>query len=125
GADATRATAAALVAYALGLPAYVLIKVLTPGFYAREDTATPVRIAVVCVAVNTAVALALMRPFAHVGIALATAISAWLNAALLARALRARGALSPDRRLVARAWRAGLASLVMGVALWPSAQALD
>jgi len=125
GTDATRATAAALVAYALGLPAYVLIKVLTPGFYAREDTATPVRIAVVCVAVNTVVALALMRPLAHVGIALATAVSAWLNAALLARALRARGALAPDRRLVARAWRAGLASLVMGAALWPSAQALD
>ena len=124
GAEARRATAAALVAYAAGLPAYVLIKVLTPGFYAREDTATPVRIAIVCVIVNTAAALLLMRTLAHVGIALATAISAWLNALLLALALRRRGGFAPDSRLVARAWRAGVATLAMGAALWLAALAL-
>jgi putative peptidoglycan lipid II flippase len=111
------ATAAALVAYACGLPAYVLIKVLTPGFYAREDTGTPVRIAVACVALNTLAALALMRVLGHVGIALATALSAWVNCALLARGLVARGALRADARLRRATLGATAASLVMAAAL--------
>jgi putative peptidoglycan lipid II flippase len=117
--DATvsTATAAALVAYACGLPAYVLIKVLTPGFYAREDTGTPVRIAVACVALNTLAALALMRVLGHVGIALATALSAWVNCALLARGLVARGALRADARLRRATSGATAASLVMAAAL--------
>lgn len=118
GAAEAGATAAALAAYALGLPAYVLIKVLTPGFYAREDTRTPVKIAVVCVVANTAAALALMRPFAHVGIALATAASAWLNVVALAVILRRRGYLAPDASLVGRAPRMLLASAIMAAALW-------
>ena len=111
------ATAAALVAYACGLPAYVLIKVLTPGFYAREDTGTPVRIAVACVALNTLAALALMRVLGHVGIALATALSAWVNCALLARGLVARGALRADARLRRATLGATAASLFMAAAL--------
>ncbi|WP_370366302.1 murein biosynthesis integral membrane protein MurJ, partial [Maricaulis sp.] len=112
------ATAAALAAYAVGLPAYVLIKVLTPGFYAREDTKTPVKIAVVCVIANTGVALALMGPFAHVGIAFATAVSAWINVAALAVILRRRGHLTPDAALLKRTPRMILASVIMGAALW-------
>jgi putative peptidoglycan lipid II flippase len=112
-ATAASATAAALVAYACGLPAYVLIKVLAPGFYAREDTRTPVRIAVLCVALNTVVAFALMRVLGHVGIALATALSAWVNCVLLARGLVARDALRPDARLR----RAALGSLAASVAM--------
>lgn len=112
------ATAAALAAYAAGLPAYVLIKVLTPGFYAREDTKTPVKIAVVCVIANTAAALVLMGPFAHVGIAFATAISAWINVVALAVVLRKRGHLAPDAALLKRAPRMIVASLIMGAALW-------
>ena len=72
-AEASRATGAALAAYALGLPAYVLVKVLTPGFFAREDTRTPVKIAIVCLISNVVIALALIWWLAHVGIALATA----------------------------------------------------
>lgn len=117
GAGVSAATAAALIAYAAGLPAYVLIKVLAPGFYAREDTRTPVRIAVVCVILNTLAALALMNVLGHVGIALATAFSAWVNAALLARGLAARGALRPDARLRRAALGAAAASLVMAAAL--------
>ncbi|MBL8698657.1 MAG: murein biosynthesis integral membrane protein MurJ [Alphaproteobacteria bacterium] len=113
----TRETARALVAYSLGLPAYVLIKVLAPCYYARQDTRTPVKIAVLCVAVNTAVALVLMQVVAHVGIALATAASAWLNAALLARGLLARGAFALEPRTRARGLRALAASLAMGAAL--------
>jgi len=116
-AAAASATAAALFAYSLGLPAYVLVKVLAPGFYAREDTRTPVRIAVACVAANTVMALALMGPLGHVGIALATAAAAWLNCALLARGLARRGALRLDARLRRVAPRAAAASLAMAAAL--------
>ncbi len=95
----TEATAATLMAYALGLPAFVLIRSVLPGFYAREDTATPVRIAVVAVAANIALKLALMGPLQQVGLALATSLSSWLNFVLLALALRRRGFLVLDRRL--------------------------
>ncbi|HSE77385.1 MAG TPA: murein biosynthesis integral membrane protein MurJ [Alphaproteobacteria bacterium] len=124
GGFAVDATAAALQAYALGLPAYVLIKVLTPGFYAREDTATPVKIAIACVVANTALALILMRPLAHVGIALASALAAWLNAALLALMLKRRGAFAPDVRLGARLPRMIAATIVMAALLWGLAQPL-
>ena len=112
------ATAAALAAFAVGLPAYVLIKALAPGFFAREDTATPVKIAAAALVLNVAIALALMPMLAHVGIALATAISSSFNAALLATFLYRRGLLRPDRRLIDRLVRIVLAAGLMAVALW-------
>jgi len=112
------ATGAALGAFALGLPAYVLIKALAPGFFAREDTATPVKIAALALVVNIGLALALMPALAHVGIALATAASAWLNASLLAFLLYRRGLLEPDRRLLTRLARILIAALLMAGALW-------
>ena len=123
GGAAAGATSAALVAYALGLPAYVLIKVLAPGFYAREDTKTPVKIATGCVVANTVLALALLKPLgafgiAHVGIAGATAASAWINTVALAAILHRRGHFVPDASLRRRAPRALAASLVMAAALW-------
>jgi putative peptidoglycan lipid II flippase len=118
GPTETRATAAALIAYTLGLPGYVMIKVLTPGFYAREDTATPVKIAILCVIANTAIALLLLNSFAHVGIAFATAASAWINTFLLAFTLHRRGHLVPDAGLLRRAIRAVAASVVMALVLW-------
>jgi putative peptidoglycan lipid II flippase len=115
---AARETGRALVAYALGLPAYVLIKVLAPCYYARQDTRTPVKIAVVCVIANTVMAFALMQVLGHVGIALATAISAYLNCWLLARGLRRRGLLDVDRRLLRRVAGALAASIVMAGVLF-------
>lgn len=112
------ATAHALMAYASGLPAYVLIKVLGPGFFAREDTATPVKIAIVCVTVNVVLNLTLIHWLAHVGIALATALSAWLNAFLLVLTLRRRGHHALDARLRSRVARTLLASAGMAGALW-------
>lgn len=112
------ATAGALAAFALGLPAYVLIKALAPGFFAREDTSTPVRVAIVALVVNVAVALSLMPFLAHVGIALATAISAWLNALSLGVLLIRRDAFAVDRRLARRAVGMVLASAGMALALW-------
>lgn len=95
----TLATANALAAFALGLPAYVLIKVLTPGFHARQDTSTPVRIAVASMLVNLVGNLLLIWPLQHVGIALSTAIAAWVNAIALFVVLRRRGHFAIDARL--------------------------
>lgn len=101
-AAATEATALALVAYALGIPAYVLIKVLTPGFFARHDTRTPVRIAVSTLVLHLALNLTLIWPLQHVGLALATAIAAWVNTVALAVVLHRRGHLVLDARLRSR-----------------------
>jgi putative peptidoglycan lipid II flippase len=121
GAEASRATSAALAAYALGLPAYVLVKVLTPGFFAREDTRTPVKIAIVCMISNILIAFALIWWLAHVGIALATTISAWLNTGLLARGLRRDDLLRPDDQLKRRLPRILGASMAMALGLWLAA----
>ena len=117
GANETAATAAALAVYAAGLPAYVLVKALAPGFFAREDTATPVKISVFCLVVNLVLNLLLMGPFKHVGIAAATVVSSWLNAAIMAYVLKGRGHLVLDGRLRRRLPRMILASAVMGAAL--------
>ncbi len=113
----TVATAAALAVYAIGLPAYVAVKTLAPGFFAREDTATPVKISVVCLLVNLVLNLILMGPFKHVGIAMATAVSSWLNAGLLAYVLHKRGHFVLDDRLRHRLPRIILASAGMTAAL--------
>jgi putative peptidoglycan lipid II flippase len=111
-------TAQALAAFSIGLPSYVLIKVLTPGFYARQDTRTPVRFAVISMVVNLALNLALIFPLEHVGPPLATALASTVNVALLYFTLVRRGQLSADARLRRRVWRLVLAALAMGAALW-------
>jgi putative peptidoglycan lipid II flippase len=113
----TDQVAPALIAFALGLPATVLIKAVTPSFFARHDTRTPVIAAMVAVAVNVALNLALMRPLAHVGLALSTALAAWVNLALLVWQLVRRGHWRIDSRLRRRSWRIGLASLLLALLL--------
>ncbi len=114
----THATAQALAAFSVGLPSYILVKVLTPGYYARQDTKTPVRFAMISMAVNLALNLALIVPLAHMGPPLATAIASTVNVAMLYWALHKRGHFAPDARLKRRAWRLFLAALAMGVVLW-------
>jgi putative peptidoglycan lipid II flippase len=114
----TSGTAAALAGFALGVPAYVLIKVLTPSFYARQDTKTPVRIALVAMLVNLVGNLILIWPLAHVGVAIATAFSAWVNVVLLYVVLHRRGHLRLDARFQGKALRILAAGAVMGLALW-------
>src|SRR5262249_46854035 len=120
GPDDTLRTASALAAYVVGLPAYVLIKALTPGFFAREDTRTPLYIAIVAIVVNVILNVVFLygTNLAQVGIALATSLSGWLNAAILAIVLRQRGHWIADQRLVSRSWRMLAATVGMGIVLW-------
>ena len=111
------ASAAALRAFAAGLPAYVLVKVLVPAFFARKDPGTVLRIAVVGLLSNLAVMLALVWSLGHVGIALATAAAAWINAIILYVVLVRRGHFTADRRLKRRMPRMFAATAVMTVAL--------
>ena len=114
----TTATAQALAAFSIGLPAYILIKVLTPGYYARADTRTPVRYATISIAINLVLNLALIVPLRHMGPPLATAIASLCNLALLYRTLRKRGHFVPDAQLRRRVWRLTLAAIVMGALMF-------
>ncbi|HCC20717.1 MAG TPA: hypothetical protein DEP88_05660 [Verrucomicrobiales bacterium] len=115
-ADDAYQTGMALRGFALGLPGYVLIKVLQPGYFARENTRAPMMMAGVTVLVNIFVSLILFKPLGHVGIAIATSISAWVNVFLLARGLR--GLVHPRREFYVKTLRIVAASIVMGVLVW-------
>ncbi|MCW4226133.1 MAG: murein biosynthesis integral membrane protein MurJ [Candidatus Thiodiazotropha endolucinida] len=107
-----------LMAYAPGLMAIMLIKVLAPGFYGRQDTKTPVRIGVIAMSVNMVLNIILVFPLAHAGLALATTISSGLNAYLLFRALITGRIYSPAAGWAALLLRVLLASLAMGIFIW-------
>lgn len=113
----TAAVAPALIAFAAGLPALLVIKILSNCFYASEDTKTPMKIAVLCIGVNFVCNLIFMQFFAHVGLAIATSIAGWLNATLLARTLHRRGLFRPDRALGVFLGKTLLACLLMIAAL--------
>jgi putative peptidoglycan lipid II flippase len=117
--DDTIRTAGAMAAFAIGLPAFMLVKALTPGFFAREDTRTPLYIAIAAIVANVAMnaVFVLATPLAQIGIALASSLAGWLNAVLLAIVLLRRGHWTPDARLLSRSWRVVAATLVMSAAL--------
>ncbi len=112
------ATALALGIYGAGLPAFVLVKALTPAFYAREDTATPFRYAIISMVVNTVLSLVLFQFMAFAGIALGTVLASWLNIAMLGWTLHRRGHLIADKRLRGRLPRILLSSVAMGLCVW-------
>ncbi|MBV8391722.1 MAG: murein biosynthesis integral membrane protein MurJ [Alphaproteobacteria bacterium] len=126
GPNDTLRTAGALAAYSIGLPAFMLVKALTPGFFAREDTRTPLYTAIISILVNVALNafFVLGTPLAQVGIALASSLSGWLNAAMLAIVLHRRGHWLPDTRLYARTWRIAAATVGMTGTLWLGLMAL-
>src|SRR6185312_5236245 len=114
---ATVETSKTLIWFAAGLPAYVLIRVLQPGFFAREDTLTPTWFAGISAIINIAVSLLLFPFLQHVGIAIATSLAAWANAVLLAIWLGRRGHFSLPRQ---EWWRHRLiiaASVAMAIVL--------
>jgi putative peptidoglycan lipid II flippase len=107
-----------LTALVMGLPAYVLVKVLVPGFYARADTKTPVYAAFAALAVFIALNILFLDRFGVVGVAAASAIGAWLNAAVLYAVLSARDHYRAPIRLLGRIARQIVAAAAMGAALW-------
>lgn len=116
-------TSHGLMGFAFGIPAYVLIKVLQPAFFAQEDTKTPMFMAGITVATNIVVSLALFPLFGHVGIAIATSIAGWVNVILLLRGLRGFLTLGP------RTWKTlggiVLCSGLMGLMVLLAAFALE
>ena len=127
----TTATAWALIAFSLGLPAFVLIKVFQPAFFAREDTKTPMWFAGVSMIVNVAGSFALFYWFKsqgwmpHVGIALATSAAGWVNAVLLWLVLARNGEFSWDLKLARNVPMIAIASGIMGAGLWYAMPYLD
>jgi putative peptidoglycan lipid II flippase len=111
-------TGTTLAIIALGLPAYVLVKVFTPGFFAREDTKTPLRIALWVLAANVAMNFALVPFYGLYGLALALMLTAWLNCALLYITLNRRGHFSLSPEILRRVSRQILAGLAMGTTLY-------
>ena len=111
------ATAPALIAYAAGIPAFLLIKIFATHFYAAQDTKTPVKIATLCVGVNLVLNLILMHYIAHVGLAVATSVAGWLNAILMGLSLSKRGAYHPSPVVFATIGKLITSALVMVVVL--------
>ena len=125
GPTETAATAAALAAYAAGLPAFVLVKVLAPGFFARQDTATPVKVAAATVAANLLLTLLLMQFLAHVGVAIALSLAGWMQALALFTLLARHGHFRLDRRARSNIPRITAASLAMAAAVLALRLALE
>src|SRR5947209_2274168 len=116
------AAAATLAAYAIGLIPFVLIRSAVATFYARKDTATPVKAALTGVAVNVALKIALVGSLAQVGLALATAVGAWINLLLVVGFAVRAGYLELDRTLARSAAKFVLAGIVLAAALWLAAR---
>lgn len=114
----TEQTALALRMFAFGLPAFVLIKVLTPAFFARENTRTPMYYAGASAIINATLGALLFFTIGFYGLALATTVAAWVNVILLARRLTSQKDFALDSRLRARLPRLIMASLIMGVAVY-------
>lgn len=107
-----------LVAYAIGLCGFILIKVFSSGYFSRQDTRTPVKIAVVAMATNIILSLALVFPLAHAGLALATSLAAFVNAGLLFYFLKKKGAYAPQRDWPVFFARVGCACVAMSLLLF-------
>jgi putative peptidoglycan lipid II flippase len=115
----TQATALALAVYGLGLPAFVLHKVLQPLYYARHDTKRPFKYALVSMVINAAIAVGLMGVLGFIAAAWATTVAGWIMVLQLWLGARSMGqAAQFDAQLLRRMWRIVLASLVMGAVLY-------
>ncbi|WP_421854895.1 murein biosynthesis integral membrane protein MurJ [Oricola sp.] len=117
-AETTAAASMALAAFAVGLPSFVLVKILQPGFFAREDMRTPMWFSLVSLVVNAAGSLLLFPVYGHVGIAAATSIAGWANALLLAATLWHRDHFRPSAETLRRTAMMILCSVAMGAALY-------
>lgn len=114
---AAAATAQALKAYAIGLPAFVGVKVLSTALYAQENTKTPVKITLVCALLNIILCLVLKGPLQHAGIATATSIAGWVQVGILVHNLYKRDELRFDANLKKNMVKIAIATLVMTITL--------
>ncbi len=122
-----------LMAYMLGLPALIVIKILAPGYYARQDTRTPVRFGIIAMVCNMLMNIAFVVPLVmmdyeapHVGLALATSLSAYINAMLLYSGLRNKGIFTPQAGWLAWIFRTIIASTAMAATvLWLNPEAIQ
>jgi len=121
----TDATADMLAALALGLPAYVIIKVLHPSFFAREDTKTPMIFAAIAMVANVALSFTLIELIGSTGIAIAATLSGWINVALLVVALKQRGEFAVDEPFRRALLGILLATACMGIAVFAMMRLLD
>lgn len=132
GANDVAMSGLSLMAFAFGLPGFMLIKVLAPAYYSRKDVRTPVRIAVIAMFTNMLLNISLAVPMVmldipgpHAGLALATALAAWVNAWLLYRTLGRRGVFTPQPGWL-RLWlQLALAGTVLGALLLWGVPALE
>jgi putative peptidoglycan lipid II flippase len=118
-----------LVTFALGLPAYIMIKIFSSIFFARENTKTPVQAGIIAMLLNLILNLLLIKPLQHVGLALATAIAAWFNSGYLFYYLHKEGAMPISKRFALFLPKLGVASAVclgvlygMKIYFWPLMQ---
>lgn len=124
-AEAALQSAKALQIFALGLPAFVLVKVFQPSYFAREDTRTPAIFAAVSVVLNIAFSLLLFPRLGHVGIAWATTISGWANVLMLVMTLAFWRELMLPRTIIGRVFSLVAVSLIMGIILYFAFQYLS
>ena len=108
-------TAKVLSIFALGLPAYILTKVLVTCFFAREDTKTPLYVSIITVITNVVLSILLISTMREMGIALATAISAWINSILLYVFLKIRNHINLDNRFKLALIKIIISSAIMGI----------
>jgi putative peptidoglycan lipid II flippase len=124
-ANAVRMARESLITFALGLQAFMCIKVFASGFYARQDIKTPVKIAIVALIVNLAANFILIKPLAHAGLALATSMSSWVNAGCLLIFLTKRQFFQFQPGWLVYGIKLMAAGLLMGIFLWIFTPHLD
>ncbi len=124
-AESTAVVSSILTVYGFGLPAYVLIKALQPGFFAREDTKTPMRFTMAAMALNVVLALTLFPLFEERGIATAEITAGWLNTLLLGTTLLRKGHLQPERIMVIRIIKLVGCAIAMGIVARLAANVAD
>ena len=110
-------TSLILIYFSLGLPAYILIKVLNPIFFSREDTKTPLYITLVSVLINIILSIIFIKYFREIGIAIATAISSWFNVIILYFVLKMRNQIIMDHKCKTNIFKIIIASILMLIAL--------
>lgn len=118
-------SALSLMTYSFGLPAFILVKVLAPGFYSRQDTKTPVKIGIISIFANMVLNVLIVLPWffsgiagAHAGLALATALAGYVNAGLLFHTLYKEGIFAAQGGWLKHLLRIAIASLIMGLTVY-------